>query len=247
MFTKKMLTIFVFTLVIFIFAAADINAQETKTIKVDAKAQFVDTGVKFNVGDITEVIDINGQAWVSGKGGGAGGKKYAGTEKPSTGNGQYFLYPNATEHSLVAFVDKKDYRINAYQVRKNIYTQAASSGNLFFAFNDGYDHYGDNSGEFNVTYRIIRKAKVCSETTGKRLPIKWVNKTGIPIRVNWINFDCFDCKEETSGRVIQPNGIFDGETEVNHIFRVRSEKGADIGLIRVEDNSKNVEINLEKN
>lgn len=244
MFKKKIAALFLLTLIVFISAASQIHAQEPKTVKIDAKVQFVDTGIKIDAGDIIEVVDITGQAWVSGKGGGPGGKKYAGTEKPSTSNGQYFLYPNATEHTIVAFVDKKDYRTNAYQVRKNIYTQASNAGNLFFAFNDGYDHYGDNSGEFNVTYRIIKKAKVCSETTGKRLPIKWINKTGMPVRVNWINFDC---KEETSASLIQPNGVFSGETEVDHIFRVRSEKGADIGLIRVESNSQNVDINLEKN
>lgn len=236
MFTKKIVSLLVFTLVIFISAASETNAQETKTIKVDPTQKAVDTGVKLNSGDIVEITEIKGKVWVSGPGGGGGGVTYAGNQntKPST---SYYHFPEATPHSLVAFVgDKK----NHYQVRKNIFTEAKTSGNLFFAFNDGTPHYGDNKGSFDVTYRVIRKDKVCSPPTRDRVNIKWINKTGKPIRVNWINFKC---QEEKSDRLIQPNGVFDGYSFVGHIFRVRDDKtNEDIGLITVESKVANFDI-----
>ncbi len=65
------------------------------------------------------------------------------------------------------------------------------------------------------------EAKVCSPSTDKEVEIKWTNQTGRAIRVNWINFDC---KEETSDRLIEPGGIFDGISYVDHVFQIRDEK-----------------------
>ena len=68
-----------------------------------------------------------------------------------------------------------------------------------------------------------------------------VNKTAGHITVNWIDFVG---KEQPSDRRIEPNKVFDGETAVGHIFRVRDSKGAEIGLIEVEATSEKV--NIEK-
>ncbi len=231
---RKNVALIATTLVVLLSASAT-HAQGPQTIKIDPTKKSVDTGVQLAPGDIVEVVDVKGSVWVSGPGGGGNGVTYQGNEntKPST---SYYEYAKATPHSLVAFIGDKT---NHYQVRRNIFTEAATSGNLFFAFNDGSAHYNDNKGAFDVTYRVIKKAKVCSPASGERLPISWLNKTGIPVRVNWINFDC---KEETSNRLIQPNGVFGGETAVGHLFRVRDEKGADLGVITVEKTSSNVNI-----
>ena len=78
------------------------------------------------------------------------------------------------------------------------------------------------------------------QTTGNKLPIKWINKTGKPIRVNWINLKC---EEETSDRLIQPGGIFDGISYTGHIFRVRDEDSKDnLGLIVVKPAISNFNI-----
>lgn len=234
MMSRKNFTLITTTLVV-LFSASAMQAQSLQTIKIDPTKASVDTGVQMEPGDIVEVVDVKGSVWVSGPGGGGGGVTYQGNQntKPST---SYYEYAKATPHSLVAFIGNKG---NHYQVRRNIFTEAGTSGNLFFAFNDGSQHYKDNSGAFDVTYRVIKKAKVCSPSTGDQLPIEWTNKTGIPVRVNWINYDC---QEETSDRVIQPDGVFSGLTYVGHLFRVRDEKGADLGVITVDKSSSNINI-----
>ncbi len=228
MYTKKIFALLVITLVVFISAASEIKAQEIKTLKVDPKLKMVDTGVKINVGDIVEVTAVTGKIKLSGPADGKGGITHEGN-KNTTKSTSYFEFANAAEHSLVMWIGNKG---NHFQVRKLIATEANTSGNLFFALNDGTNHYGDNSGEFNVTYKIIRKDNLCSSRTDEKVNIKWVNKTGVPIRVNWFNFDC---QEEPSDRLIQPGAVFDGYSFKGHIFRVRDDKTKiDLGLIVVE-------------
>lgn len=228
MFTKKIVTLLVITLFAFISAASVIKAQEIKTLKVDPKLKMVDTGVKINPGDIVEVTDVTGKIKLSGPADGRGGITHEGNKntKKST---DYFEFANAAEHSLVMWIGNKG---KHFQARKLIATEADTGGNLFFALNDGKNHYGDNSGEFNVTYKIIRKDNLCSQRTNEKVNIKWINKTGIPIRVNWFNFKC---QEEPSDRLIQPGGVFDGISYKGHIFRVREDgTKKDLGLIVVE-------------
>lgn len=237
MYTKKIVTLFVFALVVLISVASESKAQTPQTVKVDPTKFKTDTGVKMDAGDIVEVIDVKGTVWLSGPGGGGGGVTYRGNEKAPL-SPTYYEYPAAVPSSLVGFIgDKK----NFFQIRMDIFTEAKTNGNLFFAFNDGTAHYFDNKGGFEVTYRIIKKAKICSPQSGNRLPIKWVNKTGKPIMVHWIGFDC----KEGPGKLVQPNGIYGGETSVGHIFRLRDEKGADLGLISVESYSTNVDITIK--
>ena len=234
MFTKKIVALLVFTLVIFISTASELNAQEEpKTLRVDAKQTMVDTGIKLEKGDVVKVTNISGTIKVNS--GDTTGKSYEGN-KNTVKSSDYFEFGNAAEHALVMWVGSKG---NHSQVRKNIATEVNADGNLFFALNDGKGRYSDNSGGFDVTYKIVKSGKVCSPPTSEKVDIKWVNKTGKPIRVNWINFKC---QEETSDRLIAPNGIFDGYTFVGHVFRVRDESKNDIGLITVESSSSNIDI-----
>ena len=222
------MALLVITLVAFISIASEIEAQEIKTLKVDPKLKMVDTGVKINKGDIVEVTDVTGKVKLSGPADGRGGITFEGNKntKKST---SYFEFANAAEHSLVMWIGDKG---KHFQARKLIATEADTSGNLHFALNDGTRHYGDNSGEFNVTYKIIRKDNLCSQRTGEKVNIKWTNKTGEPVRVNWYNFKC---QEEPSDRLIQPGGVFDGISYKGHVFRVREDKTKnDLGLIVVE-------------
>lgn len=209
-----------------------VQAREPMKVAVDSRQKAVDTHVKIEKGDIIEVIDITGSIAVSKN---APGVSYAGNQniKPST---DYYAFAKATPHSLVAYVGSPGHH---YQVRKNIFTEAVASGNLFFAFNDGSQHYHDNSGEFQVTYRVIKKEKICSPSSNAKLNIAWTNKTGVPVRVNWINHACV---EEPSARLIAPDAAFTGQTYVGHLFKVRDEKGTDHGLITVETTSTKVNI-----
>ncbi len=91
----------------------------------------------------------------------------------------------------------------------------------------------DNPTVKNDTASSLRvvKASVCSPRTGEKVNIKWTNKTGKAIRVNWINFGC---TEEPSDRLIAPGGIFDGYSFTGHVFRVREDAGnKNRGLIYV--------------
>jgi hypothetical protein len=230
MFTKKIFSFFVIALFSFICAASEINAQETKTIKVDAKMKSVDTEVKLEPGDIVEVTDVKGTPQFNE----SKGFDYNGN--PTNPVTPTYEYNKAGTYSLVAFVGNKN---NHYQVRKSIFATAPVSGNLFFAYNDESHRYSDNKGAFDVTYRIIKKAKICSTDSGARLDFAWINKTGAPITISWINFECVEQPPET----FQPNEVYRGNTGVGHLFRVRDAKSkAEIGLITVEATSKNVDI-----
>jgi len=235
MFTKKMFTIFAIALFSLICAASEISAQ---TIKIDPLKKSIDTGVRMEPGDIVEVMEVNGQIWVNGPGGGGGGTSYTGSPGiPNIpGHQNSYQYSKATPHSLVAYVGNPG---NHYQVRKSVFQAASNAGNLFFGFNDNADNYGDNKGGWDVTYRIVKKAKICSIESGTRLRFAWINKTGAPITVSWINDKCV----EEAPQTFQPNDKFSGETSVGHIFRIRDAKSKEeIGLITVEATSKNVDI-----
>ncbi len=228
MFTKKLFTLFAIAVFALISAASEIRAQEIKTLKVDPKLKMVDTGVRINLGDIVEVTGVTGTIKLSGPANGKGGVTHAGN-KNTTRSTDYFEFRNAAEHSLVMWIGNKG---THFQARTLIATEAKTSGNLFFALNDGTQHYGDNSGEFNVTYKVIRKEELCSSRTQEKVNIKWTNKTGGPIRVHWYNFQCV---EEATTKVVQPGAVFDGISYKGHIFRVREDKTTnDFGLIVVE-------------
>jgi hypothetical protein len=217
--------------------ASESAAQATK-IRVDFTKKSIDTGVKLDPGDIVEVTEISGT--VQHNRGGKGHGPEGSTEKLSP---SYHLYANAQPGTLLAYVgDAK----NHYQVRKSIFAEAKSAGNLFFAINDAKDHYHDNAGGFDVSYRVIKKAMVRSPSApaaakkpAAKLDIQWVNKTGGPITVNWIDTSG---TEKKSAETIAPNKIFAGSTYVGHLFRVRDAKGAQIGLITVEPTSSKVDI-----
>lgn len=234
MFTKKIISLLVFTFIIFISATTEINAQETKSVDVDGKVKMVDTGVKIKKGDIVKITDVSGGITVSGSDP-TKSKTYEGNIN-TVKSSDYFEYANAAEHSLVMWIGDKN---KHQQVRKNIATEAETGGNLFLAFNDGKRFYDDNTGKFTVTFKVVSGDKVCSPPTSEKVNIKWINKTGKPIRVNWINFKC---TEETSDRLIQPDGVFDGYSFVGHIFRVRDEDKNDIGVVTVEASSANINI-----
>lgn len=239
MFTKKMFTIFAIALFSFIYATSDINAQEQKTIKIDPLKKSIDTGVKMELGDIVEVIEVKGQIWVNGPGGGGGGKSLTGS--PGTpnipGHQNSYQYSKATPHSLVAYVGNPG---NHYQVRKSIFQAASNAGNLFFGFNDNADNYGDNKGGWDVTYRIVKKAKICTFNSGPQLTINWTNKSGADVTVNWINDKCV---ENQPGQLLKSNDSFGLKTSVGHIFRIRDAKTKEeIGLITVEATSTQVDI-----
>ncbi len=86
----------------------------------------------------------------------------------------------------------------------------------------------------------VEQSKVCSPKTGEKVNIKWTNKTGKALRVNWINFAC---KEEPSDRLIAPGGVFDGYSFTGHIFRVREDAGnKNLGLIYVTPAIANFDI-----
>ncbi len=230
-----------FTFAALLGVAAESHAQ-VKKIHVDFTKKSIDTGVKLDAGDIVEVTEISGT--VQHNRGGKGHGPEGSTEKLSP---TYHLYANAQPGTLLAYVgDAKSH----YQVRKSIFAEAKSAGNLYFAINDAKDHYNDNAGGFDVTYRVIKKAMVRSPqapaATTKagakpvvKLNIQWVNKTGGPITVNWINFAG---NEEKSDRTIAPNEVYGGSTFVGHLFRVRDAKGTQIGLITVEPTSEKVDI-----
>lgn len=237
MFMKKGTRSFLFTLLAVAAMGSQSNAQEAMTIKIDPLKKSIDAGIKMEPGDIIEVMDVKGQIWASGPGGGGGGKTFTGSPNiPNTpGYANSYQYAKATPHSLVAYVGNPS---NHFQIRKSIFQAAPIAGNLFFAFNDNAPHYGDNKGEWLVTYRIIKKAKICSSESGARLNFEWVNKTGAPITISWINFQC---KEETP-KPVKPNEAYSGNTAVGHVFRIRDAKNNEIGLVTVEPTSAKVDI-----
>ena len=86
----------------------------------------------------------------------------------------------------------------------------------------------------------VLQGKVCSPQGDQKVAIKWVNKTKKPIRVNWIRFDC---TEESNNRLIAPDAIYDGDTFVGHVFRVREEgTKKNLGLIYVTTNNAGLDI-----
>lgn len=235
---KKMFRIFVITLLTSICALKEINAQDTRTITIDPKKKVVDTGVKLEVGDIVEVSNVTGSVWVNGPGGGGGGVSFTGSPNiPNIpGHQNSYQFSKATPHSLVAYVGNIK---NHYQVRKSIFHTAPVAGNLFFAFNDNMDFYGDNTGAFTATYRVIKKTKICTTNSGPELNFSWINKTGAPITISWINDKCV----EESPKTVQPNESYGGKTYIGHIFRIRDAKSnQEIGLITVENTSAKVDI-----
>lgn len=210
---------------------------EVKKVTVDATKKAVDTGLKLEVGDRVEVTEVSGKVYMNRpqKPENATGIEGWTQFKPS----DKFQFANATPSSLVGYIgDPKSH----YQVRKSQYVEVKAAGNLFFAVNDQPSSYGDNSGEFVVSYKIIKKDFIRSKDLGGKLDIKWVNKTGVPITVNWI--DQKGKEMPSSNGIIQPEKIFDGSTHVGHIFRVRDAKGVEICLIEVEATSK--EVNIQK-
>lgn len=215
--------------------ASEIKAQDLQTVKVDSSKVSVDTGVSLEKGDSVEVTNIAGEVFVNGNVVEGKGVKYEGKKNTKTSS-NYFKYTKADEHSLVGFVNSD---IHQYQVRKNVAVQAPVAGNLFFAFNDGAKHYGDNKGDFEVTFKVIKKEKIRSLPSEQKVEIKWTNKCDKPVNFNWINFDG---REEKSDRFIEAGGTFDGVTYVGHVFRVRHASSmTDLGLIFVNPSSGDFE------
>ena len=232
--TKQFPALVAFTLVMLLGVAADSGAQ-VRTIKVDATKKSVDTGVKLDVGDRVEVTAVSGQVYMNRPPKPENATTFEGWTQFKPGE-HTCVFANATPSSLVGYIgDPKSY----YQVRKSIYVEAKAAGNLFFAVNDQPLSYGDNSGEFVVSYKIIKKELIRSRDLGGKLRFAWVNKTDGPITVNWIDQAG---KEEKAKLTIAPSKVFDGDTYVGHIFRVRDTKGAEIGLIEVEATSEKVDI-----
>lgn len=232
---KTMCLAVLFAVMFVVDNQASAQATAVKKVTVDATKKAVDTGVKLDAGDRVEVTEVSGKVY------------FNKPQKPENATGiegwpqfkpsDKFQYANATPSSLVGYIgDPKSH----YQVRKSLYVEAKAAGNLFFAVNDQPASYDDNSGEFVVSYKIIKKDFIRSKNLGGRLNIKWTNKTGVPITVNWIDIDGKEMPS-TAG-VIKPNEDFVGETSVGHIFRVRDDKKAEICLIEVEATSEKVNI-----
>jgi hypothetical protein len=220
--------------VCFATTASELRAQ-SHTVSVAAEKQSVDTGVVVEKGDFIEVVGISGSVFDTKPTEGAKGIGYHGKENTAPSNGN-FLYPKMGQHSLLGFV--KD-GTNEFQVRTNVGVEALQSGNLFFAFNDWASHYHDNEGAFEVTFKVTKKEKVRSLPSEKKVEIKWTNKSKAPVLINWINFEGV---EEKSDRVIENDGLFDGISFVDHVFRVRDAKtNADLGLIFVKESNGNFE------
>lgn len=63
-----------------------------------------------------------------------------------------------------------------------------------------------------------KASKICSGETGKEVNIAWKNNTNRTLRINWVNYDC---KEEKNDREIKPGQVYDGISYVGHVFVVR--------------------------
>lgn len=61
-------------------------------------------------------------------------------------------------------------------------------------------------------------SKICPGETGQKVNINWKNTTNRTLRVNWVNYDC---KEEKNNREIKPGQVYDGISYVGHVFVVR--------------------------
>lgn len=84
----------------------------------------------------------------------------------------------------------------------------------------------------------VKSDRACSPASNQKVALNWVNKTGKPIRVNWIGFDC----KEQNYRVIQPDAVFVENSYVGHIFRVRDDSNTNLGLMVAKPDNVNFNI-----
>lgn len=121
--------------------------------------------------------------------------------------------------------------MSSIKVGKNVYVEVCDLDDFKGAceiFDKNDDDFRNNpliKNDIVSSIKVVKAknegAKVCSPQTNEKVNIKWTNQTGKPIRINWINFDC---AEESSDRLIQPGGVFDGYSFVGHVFHVRDGK-----------------------
>ena len=159
---KKILTLFVFTLVAFISASTDIQAQtveakiEVKNISVDATSEMVDTGIVVMPGDTVKI---------SAQGNTQHGAKvnwtYEGDTSKGDANGN-FAFKKANQFALVGWIgDRKNY----FQVSKTDTYPQNINGNLYLAINDWSKHYDNNVGGLTVNVTVTRYYEIKAEGT----------------------------------------------------------------------------------
>jgi hypothetical protein len=149
------------------------------------------------------------------------------------------------EYKNAAAIGLADNSMSSIKVGKNVYAIVCDQNDFKGAcevHNSHDDDLRNNPMVKNDTATSIKvvKAKVCSPQTNEPVNIKWTNKTGKPIRINWIKFDC---TEESNPRLIQPGGVYDGSSFAGHIFRVRDDKTKEnLGLIYVTSTNATLDV-----
>lgn len=82
-----------------------------------------------------------------------------------------------------------------------------------------------------------KASKVCPGKTGQEVPIAWKNNTGKTLRINWVNYDCV---EEKNDREIKPGQVYDGTSYEGHVFYVRDfSSNEELGIMVVSKSNAN--------
>lgn len=132
-------------------------------------------------------------------------------------------YKNAAEMGL------RDNIMSSIKVGKKVYAEICAEANFQGACEIFDQHDADlrnNPTIKNDTVSSVKvvktkgegDAKVCPGETGQKVGIGWTNNTGRTLRINWVNYNCV---EEKNDREIKPGQVYDGDSYVGHIFVVR--------------------------
>lgn len=119
--------------------------------------------------------------------------------------------------------------MSSIKVGKNVYAMVCDGKNFMGACELFDKHDGDLRNNPTIKNDIVssvkvikvdakKASKICPAETGKEVNIKWTNNTKRTLRVNWVNYDC---KEEKNDREIKPGQVYDGASYVGHVFVVR--------------------------
>ena len=118
--------------------------------------------------------------------------------------------------------------MSSIKVGKNVYAMVCDGKNFTGACELFDKHDADLRNNPTIkndivsSVRVVKakagEEKICPGKTGEKVNIAWKNTTNRTLRINWVNYDC---KEEKNDREIKPGQVYDGISYVGHIFVVR--------------------------
>lgn len=132
------------------------------------------------------------------------------------------------EYSDSSKMGLSDNIMSSIKVGKNVYAMVCDGKNFTGACELFDKHDADLRNNPTIKNDIVSSVKVikakasgekiCPGDAGKEVNIKWTNNTDRTLRINWVNYNC---KEEKNDREIKPGQVYDGKSYVGHVFVVR--------------------------